>query len=64
MLPLFPIPAPPGTPPWVGILFLIGAAATFVVLIWQAVRYLRAKDDDDNADNDGRRGPDDGDPFA
>lgn len=42
----FPIPAPAGTPPWVGILFLLAGAATFAVLVWQAVRYFRENGDE------------------
>jgi len=49
----FPIPAPPGTPPIVGILFGIAAIAGFLVLIWQAVRYFRDDRNDDNDDGDG-----------
>lgn len=43
----FPIPAPPGTPPIVGILFGIAALAGFVVLVWRAVQYFRDDDPDD-----------------
>ncbi len=47
----FPIPVPGDTPPLVGILFAIAAAAGFVVLVWQAVRYLRSdRDSDDDPD--------------
>ncbi len=46
-LPLFPIPAPAGTPAWVAVLFGIAAITGFVVLIWQAVRYFRNHRDDD-----------------
>ncbi len=48
----FPIPAPPGTPPIVGILFGIAALVGFAVLIWQAVRYFR--NDRDAGDGDDR----------
>ena len=58
----FPIPAPPGTPAWVNVLFALAAVTTVVVLIWQAVRYFRqhpSNDDDgddrhDNGDSDAR----------
>jgi hypothetical protein len=46
MLPLFPIPAPPGTPPWINVIFGLAAIAVFVVIIWQAVRYFRDHRDD------------------
>lgn len=46
----FPIPAPPGTPPWVGVLFGLAAIAGFAVIVWQAVRYFR----DSNGDSDDR----------
>ncbi|MFC0682268.1 hypothetical protein ACFFGH_30940 [Lysobacter korlensis] len=49
MQPMFPIPAPPGTPPWVGGLFVLAAVATVVVLILQAVRYFRSNRDDDDS---------------
>jgi hypothetical protein len=39
---MMPIPAPPGTPGWISILFLAAGLAFFVVLIWQAVRYFRS----------------------
>jgi hypothetical protein len=42
----YPIPVPPGTPGWIGVLLVIGAAAVFVVLVWQAVRYFRNSHDD------------------
>lgn len=42
----FPIPAPVGTPGWIDVLFIAGAAAVLVVLIWQAVRYFRDHRDD------------------
>jgi len=42
----FPIPAPEGTPAWVGLLFLAAAATGVVVLILQAVRYFRNDRDD------------------
>lgn len=51
---LFPIPAPPGTPWWVGLLFVAAGLTTFAVLVWQAVRYFR-----DNPADDGRPGRDD-----
>jgi hypothetical protein len=47
VLPLFPIPAPAGTPAWVAVLFGIAAITGFVVLIWQAVRYFRDHRDDE-----------------
>ena len=43
-----PIPVPPGTPSWIGIVFVIGAVAVFTVLVWQTVRYFRAHRDDDD----------------
>jgi hypothetical protein len=49
MHPLFPIPAPPGTPPWVNVLFALAAVTGVVVLIWQAVRYFRDNRDDDDS---------------
>jgi hypothetical protein len=42
-----PIPVPPGTPSWIGIVFVIGAAAVFTVLVWQTVRYFRNSRDED-----------------
>jgi hypothetical protein len=48
----FPIPAPTDTPPIVGVLFAIAAAAGFVVLVWQAVRYLRREEDGDGDEDD------------
>lgn len=63
----FPIPAPAGTPPWVGILFLLAGATTFAVLVWQAVRYFR-DNGDEKPPRDGRspdgRSPDERDPDA
>jgi hypothetical protein len=47
MHPLFPIPAPPGTPSWVNVLFLLAAVTGVVVVVWQAVRYFRNSDDDE-----------------
>lgn len=44
----FPIPAPAGTPPFVGVLFAIAATVGFVVLVWRVVRYLRDSNDDDS----------------
>ncbi|MHA6669045.1 hypothetical protein ACX3O0_09265 [Homoserinimonas sp. A447] len=46
MLPLFPIPAPPGTPPWINVVFGLAAITVFVVIVWQAVRYFRDHRDD------------------
>jgi hypothetical protein len=43
----FPIPVPPGTPSWIGLLFIAASATVFVVLIWQAVRYFRNNRDED-----------------
>jgi hypothetical protein len=43
----FPVPAPAGTPEWVGLLLIAGAAAVFAVLVWQTVRYFRDHRDDD-----------------
>jgi hypothetical protein len=45
-LPLFPIPAPPGTPPWINVIFGLAAITVFVVIVWQAVRYFRDHRDD------------------
>ena len=43
----FPIPAPPGTPPWVTVLFGLAAIAGTVVVILLAVRnWPRDRDDD------------------
>jgi hypothetical protein len=48
MHPMFPIPAPPGTPPWVGVLFGLAAIASVVVVVLLAVRnWPRDNDDDD-----------------
>ncbi|MEX1077734.1 MAG: hypothetical protein WED09_01320 [Homoserinimonas sp.] len=44
--PLFPIPAPEGTPPWINVIFGIAAITVFVVIVWQAVRYFRDHRDD------------------
>jgi hypothetical protein len=41
-----PIPNDGSIPPYVGILFLIAAAASLVVVVYQAVRYFRRKDDE------------------
>jgi hypothetical protein len=38
---MYPIPAPPGAPGWINIVFLLAGLAVFAVLIWQAVRYFR-----------------------
>lgn len=46
-----PIPVPAGTPSWVGVLLVVGAAAVFVVLVWQTVRYFRSSDRDDHRDD-------------
>jgi hypothetical protein len=41
-LPGFPIPVPEGMPTWlVNALFIAAGATVFVVLLWQAVRYVR-----------------------
>jgi uncharacterized membrane protein YccC len=53
VLPAFPIPAPPGTPPWINILFGLAAIATVAVLVWQAVRFFR-DDRNDRGDDDRR----------
>ena len=45
-LPLFPIPAPAGTPAWINVVFAIAGITVFVVIIWQAVRYFRDHRDD------------------
>lgn len=42
-----PIPVPADAPPWLNILLVAGAAAVFVVLVWQAVRYFRQNGGDD-----------------
>lgn len=47
----FPIPVPSGTPPILGVLLGIAAIVGFVVLVWQAVRYLRSDRDDDGTDD-------------
>ncbi len=48
-LPALPIPVPDGMPTWlVNALFIAAAAAVFVVLLWQAVRYFRQNRDDDH----------------
>jgi hypothetical protein len=46
VLPLFPIPAPAGTPPWINVIFALAATAGFVVVVWQVVRYFRDRGDD------------------
>jgi hypothetical protein len=49
-LPGLPIPVPEGMPTWlVNALLIACAAAVFVVLIWQAVRYFRQNRDDDDS---------------
>lgn len=45
----FPIPAPPGTPPWIGVLFALAGLTWVGVLIWQTVRYFRNHRDDDDS---------------
>lgn len=47
----FPIPVPADTPPIVGILFGIAATVGFIVVVWQAVRYLRGGRDSDDGDD-------------
>ena len=43
----FPIPAPPGTPPWVNVLFGLAAIAGVVVVILLAMRnWPRDRDGD------------------
>jgi len=42
-----PVPLPTGWSPIVTVLFAIAATVGFVVLVWQAVRYLRDRDDED-----------------
>ena len=49
LLPSFPIPAPPGTPPWINVLFGLAAVTVVVVLIWQAVRFFRDNKNDDDS---------------
>lgn len=44
----FPIPAPPGTPPWVNVLFGLAAIAGTVVVILLAVRSWPRNHDDDS----------------
>jgi hypothetical protein len=44
----FPIPAPPGTPWWVNILFGLAAIATVVVVVVLAVRGWPRDGDDDS----------------
>jgi hypothetical protein len=47
VLPSFPIPAPPGTPPWVNVLFGLAAIASVVVVVLLTVRnWPRDRDDD------------------
>ncbi len=53
----FPIPVPGGAPPWVAVVFALMAVAGFAVLVWQAVRYLRANRDDDRGTRDDDQGP-------
>lgn len=48
LLPLFPIPAPAGTPPWVGIVFVLMALSGFAVLLWRVVQYFRNDDDSES----------------
>jgi hypothetical protein len=52
-VPALPIPVPDGVPPWLlNVIFIGAAAAVFVVLLWQAVRYFRNNSDDDGRDED------------
>lgn len=54
MIPMFPIPVPPGgegVPPVFGPLFALAGLALFVVLVWQAVRYFRNNRDDRDGDD-------------
>ncbi len=44
----FPIPAPPGTPPWLGVLFGLAAIVGTVVVILLAVRNWPRDHDDDS----------------
>lgn len=41
----FPVPVPPELAPWLAPIFGLMAVTGFVVLVWQAVRYFRAGDD-------------------
>ena len=43
----YPIPVPEGTPPWIGVLFVIGGVAVFTVVLLQTVRYFRDHRDED-----------------
>ncbi len=45
----FPIPAPPGTPAWVNVLFGLAAIASVVVVILLAIRNWPRNDDRDDA---------------
>lgn len=42
---MMPIPVPPGTPSWIGVVFVVAGLAFLIVLIWQAVRYFRGHRD-------------------
>ena len=44
----FPIPTDETVPPIVGIIFAIAASLGFIVLVVQAVRYLRNNRDEEN----------------
>lgn len=46
LLPNYPVPAPAGTPDWVGVLFVVGAVAVVGVLLWQTVRFFRNNRDE------------------
>jgi hypothetical protein len=46
---LYPIPVPAGAPAWLNLLLLAGAIVVFVVLVWQAVRYFRNNNKDDES---------------
>ncbi|MEO8262134.1 MAG: hypothetical protein ABI566_06140 [Pseudolysinimonas sp.] len=43
-----PIPTGEAVPPIVGVIFAIAASLAFIVLVVQAVRYLRSARDDDH----------------
>ena len=45
---IYPIPVQEGASAWLNVLLVAGAAAVFVVLLWQAVRYFRNHRDDDD----------------
>jgi hypothetical protein len=54
----FPVPAPAGTPPWVGVIFLAGGAVIVAVLVMQTVRAFRDHDDAPRDEDDRPHDPD------